>query len=87
LTISYRTIAAINPGNSGSPLVNSNGEVIGINFLKLANLAVEGIGSAIAINDVRNHINKKQQMSDVELTQAIAREEKKLDERDSLIMK
>jgi hypothetical protein len=61
--------------------------IIGINFLKLANLAVEGIGSAIAINDVRNHINKKQQMSDVELTQAIAREEKKLDERDSLIMK
>jgi len=73
-----QTDAAINPGNSGGPLINSNGEVIGINFLKLANLAIEGIGFAIAINDVKKHIVNKRQMSDVELTSAIDREEKKL---------
>ncbi len=75
-----QTDAAINPGNSGGPLINGNGEVIGINFLKLANMAVEGIGFAISINDVKNYINNKQLMSDAELTSAIARAEKKLDE-------
>jgi DNA anti-recombination protein RmuC len=52
--------------------------VIGINFLKLANMAVEGIGFAIAINDVKHHIEKKQYMSDNELNEAIDRAEKKL---------
>lgn len=75
-----QTDAAINPGNSGGPLINNDGEVIGINFLKLANLAVEGIGFAIAINDVKGHVDKKQQMSESELILAIAREEMKLEE-------
>jgi hypothetical protein len=73
-----QTNAANNPGNRVGPLNNSNGEVIGINFLKLVNLSAEGIGFAIAINGVKNHIKKKQQMSDMELTKAIARENKKL---------
>lgn len=45
-----QTDAAINPGNSGGALINSKGQVIGINTAKLAITEVEGIGYAIASN-------------------------------------
>ena len=46
-----QTDCAINSGNSGGALVNSQGQVIGINTLKLAGTGIEGVGFAIPIND------------------------------------
>ena len=47
-----QTDAAINPGNSGGALINIEGQVIGINSMKIAQQAVEGIGLSIPINYV-----------------------------------
>lgn len=45
-----QTDAAINPGNSGGALLNTHGQVIGINSAKIADSAVEGVGYAIPIS-------------------------------------
>jgi len=47
-----QTDAAINFGNSGGPLVNMAGQVVGINSAKIAETGVEGMGYAISINKV-----------------------------------
>jgi len=60
-TVSYmtdliQTDASINPGNSGGPLILPNGEVIGINTVKIT--SAEGIGFAVPINVVKPVIEK-----------------------------
>ncbi len=53
-----QTDAAINPGNSGGPLCNVNGEVIGVNSLKLVEDEIEGMGFAIPIEIVMTSVDK-----------------------------
>lgn len=52
-----QTDAAINPGNSGGALLNSKGEVVGINTAKVSSTDVESMGYAIPISDVEDIIN------------------------------
>lgn len=56
-----QTDAAINPGNSGGALINIGGQLIGINSMKIAQNAVEGIGLSIPINYARPIINDLEQ--------------------------
>lgn len=58
-----QTDAAINSGNSGGPLINLSGQVIGINSMKLSgtsnsNATIEGMGFAIPSNEVVSIINQ-----------------------------
>ena len=52
-----QTDAAINPGNSGGALINSHGQVIGINSVKYVDSTVEGMGFSIPINEAMEIIS------------------------------
>lgn len=53
-----QTDAAINPGNSGGALINPQGQVIGINSLKISESGIEGLGFAIPSNDLIPIVNQ-----------------------------
>ena len=61
-----QTDAAINSGNSGGPLANSNGEVIGITNMKLVSDGVEGIGFAIPIGDAIEYARELREKGNIE---------------------
>ena len=60
-----QTDAAINSGNSGGALVNSEGKVIGINTLKLSGTGIEGMGFSIPINSTQDITSQLIQYSKV----------------------
>lgn len=64
MTDLIQTDATINPGNSGGPLIYPNGEVIGINTVKIS--SAEGIGFAIPINIVKPIIESLKQQNNFE---------------------
>ena len=67
-----QTDAAINPGNSGGALINSRGEVIGINEAKYASTQVEGMGFAIPISSVKDILDN---FSNLEVREEVSEEE------------
>ena len=60
-----QTDAAINPGNSGGALINIEGQLVGINSMKIARSAVEGIGFAIPIDAAKPIIDELEQFGQV----------------------
>jgi serine protease Do len=60
-----QTDAAINPGNSGGALVNLDGQLIGINSMKIAQQEVEGIGLAIPVDYARPIIDDLEKFGEV----------------------
>lgn len=61
-----QTDASINPGNSGGPLCNINGEVIGINSLKLVEDEVEGIGFAIPMDEAMVYVEQLEKSDEIQ---------------------
>lgn len=61
-----QTNTAVNPGNSGGPLFNANGEVIGIIQMKLVNSSIDSMGFAIPIDYALSQISKLEQGEKIE---------------------
>jgi len=55
LSVYIQTDAALNPGNSGGPLIDSNGKVVGINNFKSA--SGESLGFALESNQIKQAVN------------------------------
>jgi len=54
----FQIDAAVNEGNSGGPVYDAKGEVVGIVTAKYSSTGVEGLGFAIPINDVSDIVNQ-----------------------------
>ena len=57
-TTLVQTDAAVNPGNSGAPLVNLRGEVVGIIVSKLAHVFIEGVGFAVSASTINTYLDR-----------------------------
>ncbi|MCM3279846.1 trypsin-like peptidase domain-containing protein [Exiguobacterium sp. MER 193] len=60
-----QTDAAINPGNSGGALINEEGQLVGINSMKIATAEVEGVGFSIPVDIALPLINQIEQTGEV----------------------
>ena len=60
-----QTDAAINPGNSGGALINEDGQLVGINSMKIATAEVEGVGFSIPVDIALPLINQIEQTGEV----------------------
>ena len=61
-----QTNTAVNPGNSGGPLFNSNGEVVGVISMKFVLESIEGMGFAIPIDYAMSHVSKLEKGEKIE---------------------
>ena len=57
-TTLVQTEAAVNPGNSGGPLVNLQGEVVGIIVSKLVHVVIEGVGFAVSAATINTYLDR-----------------------------
>ena len=57
-TTLVQTEAAVNPGNSGGPLVNLQGEVVGIIVSKLVHVVIEGVGFAVSTATINTYLDR-----------------------------
>ena len=55
----YQSDVAISPGNSGGPLFNEKGEIVGVSVVKWVGVAVEGLGLFIPIDEALEGLNIK----------------------------
>ena len=76
-----QTDAAINHGNSGGPLINTAGEVVGINTMGYEKALAEGLNFAIAINEVKDLIADGQRLGETDRARQVARLEARLREQ------
>lgn len=53
-----QTDAAVNPGNSGGPLINLRGEVVGVVSAKLVSVSIEGVGFAIDVATIKTYLDR-----------------------------
>jgi serine protease Do len=53
-----QTDTAVNPGNSGGPMINLQGEVVGIITAKFVGTAIEGVGFAISAATIRTYFER-----------------------------
>lgn len=54
-----QTTTEVNPGNSGGPLFNLRGEVVGVNQLKLAAIGLEGLSFAIRVSTLKDFLRNR----------------------------